>query len=222
MTRNRESSYVWVTWLPPLMAGSKVCQWGSWFKTHYQDYTKAPSDFQMTNYLMQHTQLLNQLIKIRTDKGDKIKRENQNYFNVKRTSGLTIGGKPDLVAMNSNGIFTVYDAKTGQPNDAHVIQVMLYMMFLPYAQIEYKKKEINGSLVYSDLQESPIPASAIDADFQKHVTYFLDILSDSTAPQKCPSFNECKFCDIAKIECPERIEYNTPMTIEGNEPEIPF
>jgi len=67
----------------------------------------------MANYLMQHTQLLNQLIKIRTDKGDKIKRENQNYFNVKRSSGLTIGGKPDLVAMNSSGIFTVYDAKQG-------------------------------------------------------------------------------------------------------------
>ena len=35
----------WITWLPRLLTGENSCEWAIWFKAHFQDWTKPPSDF---------------------------------------------------------------------------------------------------------------------------------------------------------------------------------
>lgn len=222
MTRKRDGLYVWVTWLSRLMAGETCCQWAPWFKTHHTDYEKVPSDFQLALWVAQHTEMVDRLTKEHLTLGNKVSREAQNYFTVKRGSGLLVAGRSDLIAINSAGQHTVYDAKTGSPRNSDTIQVMLYMMLLPYSQPIYKGKDFEGCIVYKDGKRCDIPAAAVDDDFKKRVSYFLDILESPTPPTPTPSFAECKFCDIGDSDCSNRCQTNVPKTVNGAEPDIPF
>ncbi len=54
----RQSAYIWATWLPRLLTGENSCEWAVWFKAHYQDWTKVPSDFNQAQWMLNHTTLL--------------------------------------------------------------------------------------------------------------------------------------------------------------------
>jgi len=69
MTKTRDGLYVWITWLSKLMAGEVKCVWAPWFRTRYTGYRKAPSDFQLAVWTVEHTQHLNELIKERSALG---------------------------------------------------------------------------------------------------------------------------------------------------------
>lgn len=220
MTKPRTEPYVWVTWLSRLMAGDVRCQWAPWFKTHYTGYAQAPSDFQLAAWTVEHTQLLDELVKERAKLGEGIYREVQNAFRVRRPSGLVIAGKPDLIAIDQRGHCTVYDAKTGKPRQSDIIQVMLYIMFLPYASPLYEGKDLSGCLVYKDGSRSDIPHKSIDDAFQNNVTYFLDILESTSPPIRMPHSIECRFCDITNADCPDRKEAEELDLTEYEGPEI--
>jgi hypothetical protein len=222
MTKKRDNLYLWITWLSPIMAGESSCHWASWFKVHYTGYEKAPSDFQLAIWATQHTEMVDKLAKERISFGDKVSKEDQNLFRVKRSSGLVVSGKPDLVAIAKSGQHIVYDAKTGNKSNSHIIQVMLYMMLLPYSQTEYKGKQFDGCVVYRDGQRVDIPSAVINDDFKERVSYFLNILESAVVPSPTPSFVECKFCDIGDSDCSSRCQTNIPRIIDGAEPDIPF
>lgn len=212
MTRQRDGVYVWVTWLSRLMAGDVQCQWASWFRSHYTAYTKAPSDFQLATWTVEHNKCLDMMCKECSTNSLTYFKENQNSFTVKR-GNMTIGGKPDLVVLEKDKSYTIYDMKTGQPRASDVIQVMLYMTFLPYSQSgRYKGKVINGCVAYKDAEKTLIPAQSLDANFNTQITHFLNILDASTAPQKIPSFVECQYCDITGEDCNQRVETDTNNT----------
>lgn len=149
MTQKRDHPYVWVTWLPQIMLGSRVCQWGVWFKSNYKDFARRPSDFQVAAWTTEHAQRLDTLADTLTAAGCGVSQENQNLFHVERSSGLTIGGKPDLITWSPQGQYTVYDVKTGARSDTHVVQVMLYMALLPFSK-RFKGKTFAGSILYGD------------------------------------------------------------------------
>jgi hypothetical protein len=215
MTQKREHPYVWVTWLPNIMLGSKVCQWGVWFKSHYKDFARRPSDFQLAAWTTEHAQRLDTLADTLTGGGCCVSQENQNLFRVRRSSGLTIGGKPDLIMWSPQGHYTVYDVKTGARSDAHVVQVMLYMALLPFSK-RFKGKTFAGSILYGDGGHYVnIPSTAVDDAFRKRVGYHLDVLSQTTAPARCPSPAECRFCDITPADCPERAASETAVRDES-------
>jgi len=220
MTKPRTEPYVWVTWLSRLMAGDVRCQWAPWFKTHYTGYVRAPSDFQLAAWTAEHTQLLDELVKERSALGEGIYREVQNEFQARRPSGLIISGKPDLITIDQGGHCTVYDAKTGKPRQSDIIQVMLYMMFLPYASPLYEGKDLSGCLVYKDGSRSDIPHNSIDDAFQKNVTYFLDILESTSPPKRTPHSIECDFCDITNADCPDRKEAEELDSTDYEGPEL--
>jgi len=222
MTRQRDAPYVWVTWLSKLMAGEVRCQWAPWFRTHHTEFARAPSDFQLAAWTAEHTQLLDELVKECQARGEGTYKEDQNRFRGRRPSGLTIAGMPDLIAIDNTGRATIYDAKTGKPRQSDILQVMLYMMCLPYASPLYKGKELRGCVVYKSGDRSPIPAGAIDEAFQKNVTYFLNTLEASAAPDRTPSAMECRFCDITKADCSERVEPEDVGLEQVAEPEIPI
>lgn len=219
VTRQRDGVYVWVTWLSRLMEGDVQCQWASWFRAHYTAYTKAPSDFQLATWTVDHNQCLDVLCKECGTKSLTYFKENQNNFTVRR-GGMTIGGKPDLVVLENDKSYTVYDVKTGQPRSSDVIQVMLYMSFLPYSTSgRYKDKVINGCVVYKGGEKTPIPSQSLDDKFKGQITHFLDILNVPTEPLKVPSFTECFYCDITGADCPARVE-TQPENKET--PELPM
>lgn len=220
MTRPREGLYVWITWLSRLMAGEVKCQWAPWFRTHYAGYQKAPSDFQLAVWTAEHTQLLDELAKERARLGEGVYKEDQNQFRVKRPSGLVIAGKPDLVTIDKAGHCKVYDAKTGNQRHGDIIQVMLYMMFLPYSSPLYQAKTFDGCVVYKNGSRSDIPASAIDKEFQGRVTYFMNILESVNPPGQTPGPMECQYCDITVVDCPSRIQRDKMELKPGDEPEI--
>jgi predicted RecB family nuclease len=219
MTIKREGLYIWVTWLSRLMAGEAKCQWAPWFRTHYTEFVKAPSDFQLAVWQAEHTQLLDKIVNERTALQEGIYVENQNSFKVPTSSGSMIAGKPDLVTIDKDGKRRVFDAKTGKSKQSDTIQLMLYMMLLPHVTM-HAKQEFTGYLVYKT-HTSEIPMSAIDSNFRGLVKHFLTILESDTPPGRVSSEIECKFCEITKADCPDKIETAvSDLDIEGNTSEL--
>ena len=117
MPRPRESPYIWATWLARLLAGEASCEWASWFRSHHQDWAKPPSDFDSTQWMLDHTALVNQARESREKLGYTVFTENQNSFRL-RGKSATLAGKPDLIAVKGQDV-VIIDAKTGKPGPAH-------------------------------------------------------------------------------------------------------
>lgn len=47
MTVPRDGAYIWVTWITGLLAADKQCEWSAWFRTHFKDFDRPPSDFNL-------------------------------------------------------------------------------------------------------------------------------------------------------------------------------
>jgi hypothetical protein len=204
MATRRDGPYVWVTWLSKLMAGEANCEWAAWFKAHYTRWDKVPSDFNQAAWQIEHTRLSRDVRTSRSDAGEQVYVENQNSFLWRRDSGLVVSGKPDIISIGDH-VVTVIDCKTGQPKVSDQVQVMIYMYCLPKEAPVYRNHTLQGRIVYAS-HEVEIPPSAIDARFEEQFNYYLDIIDTPDAARRVPSEIECRFCDIAKSECPDRIE----------------
>lgn len=209
MTKRRTGVYVWVTWLSRLMAGDVQCQWAPWFRSHFMAYNKAPSDFQQATWVVEHNKHLDELCKECSTQSLTYFKESQNSFTVRRGT-MTIGGKPDLIVLERDSSYTVYDVKTGQPRASDVIQVMLYLAFLPYSTSgRYRDKIINGCVVYKEGDRTSIPFRSLDDNFRAQITHFLNVLEAPGEPLKVPSYIECQYCDITSEACCEKIKTET-------------
>lgn len=207
MTVERSGVYVWVTWLSRFMAGDVACEWAPWFRSHFQGYTKAPSDFDLADWTIKHTRLLTELRREKEKTADQVLVEGQTQFYYERPgTGLTVSGKPDLLAITGNEV-EVCDCKTGQPRTSDGVQVRLYMYCILRSNPNLRGKTFKGQLVYRDHRED-IPPSVINEEFERNVDFFLDMLDTPTdsPPDRTPSASECRFCDIGSAECPERID----------------
>jgi hypothetical protein len=65
--------------------------------------------------------------------------------------------------------------------------------------------KIRGRVQYSDDRQE-IPPFAAEDDFGDHFNYFMDLIASNSAPPRAPSIPECRFCEITKADCPERME----------------
>ena len=131
--------------------------------------------------------------------------ENQSSFNVRGSSGTTLGGRPDIVALFENETGgTVYDVKTGQPRASDQAQVMIYMYALPHWN-RFRGMQFDGRVVYND-HEVAIPHSAIDDTFKKRLFALIGRISSQDPGRKVPSGSECRFCDLTSADCPERVD----------------
>ena len=140
---------------------------------------------------------------------------------------MVLAGKPDLITLPSGAVVadkpdlitppdgppaalrlwrpTIYDVKTGRARCSDRIQVMLYMHLAPQALPAYAGTRPAGCVVYNG-SKIDIPPEAVDQKFIEAFEYFLDVIAGSEPAWKVPSCHECPFCDIARTECPERIE----------------
>ena len=207
LPRPRENPYVWATWLARLLAGEASCEWAAWFRAHYQDWTKPPSDFNQSQWMLDHTALVNRERESREALGYTVFTENQNSFRL-RGKFATLAGKPDLIAVKDSDL-VVIDAKTGKPSPSHTVQVTTYMYAVPKSLEQCRGVEFRGHVVYPESQVG-IPVSAVDGKFTENLGSLIRRLAAETPARKVPSTQECAFCDITKADCPERMEGIVP------------
>ena len=170
---------------------------------HYQDWAKPPSDFNQSQWMLDHTALVNQARESREALGYTVFTENQNSFRL-RGRAATLAGKPDLIALKGSDA-VIIDAKTGKPGPAHTIQIMTYMYAVPKALEQYLGTEFRGHVIYPD-GNVQIPASGLDSRFVENLGGLIRRLAAETPARRVPSAQECRFCDITGEDCPERME----------------
>jgi PD-(D/E)XK nuclease superfamily len=137
--------------------------------------------------------------------------EGQNAFKLAGKTGVTLAGKPDLVALRDEAVYVI-DCKTGLPRHSDQIQVLVYMLILPYVRPAWKQRAFQGRVRYRE-QVVEIPAAGVDPQFRTLFRQTMQQLSSATALPRVPSYAECRFCDITRHDCPQRIE-TSPLDIE--------
>ena len=207
MTTPRSSPYMYATWPTKYLVGDKSCHWACWFKAHHQGYEKAPSDFDLARWQAEHTVLVNSLINDLEKNGCKVWIEHQNSFRIEsRKSGLTVSGRPDLIAKYPDGRTVIYDAKTGRESTSHLLQVQLYMYLLPrMPDSRWRGTRFWGAVVYPDGTERRIPPESIDAGFIERLAEFMRKMASDMPARRVPSEYECGQCELTSADCPERI-----------------
>ena len=205
-TLKRDAPYIWVTWITKLLVGKECCLWAAWFKSHYKDYAKAPSDFDALSWNIKHTVLLDTIATQYAHRFDRVQREHQNSFNYHGSSGAILSGKPDLIGITGNEM-RICDAKTGQKQDEHWAQMMLYMYFYPRCFPQaFKDMNIVGELCYGDGTKQEVYMDEFDDTFRGQVMKVLQALSSTEPPPTVPSSTECGYCHITNVDCLDRLE----------------
>ena len=185
-----------------LLTGENSCEWAGCFKAHHQSWTKPPSDFDSTTWMLEHTALVNDERAARERIGYTVHTENQNLFRL-RGHTATIAGKPDLIAEKNNDVVAI-DAKTGRINPSHRTQVMIYQYAVPKALEQYLGRDVTGHIRYPT-SHAGAPASAVNQQFIGHLGALARRLADETPARRVPSTQECRFCDISREDCPARM-----------------
>ena len=209
MVISRAKPYIWATWLPRLLTGENSCEWAIWFKAHYQDWAKPPSDFNQAQWMLNHTALLNERRANWEVGGYTVEVEGQNSFQLQGRSA-TLAGQPDLITQR-DGQAVIVDVKTGQDSPSHVVQVMIYLYAIPRALERYRTLKLRGQATYLD-HTVRIPAETVDDRFIQNLGALIRRLAADKPLTRVPSRQECRFCDISALDCPERMD-------EGSEPE---
>ena len=194
----RSDPYMWVTWLSKIMSGQTACQWQGWFQTHNKLTERHPQSFDLTGWKINHTRMLTELVQKMTAQG----LEPRVEFPITIAVGeATLGGKIDCVAVE-NSTACIYDCKTGTPRDSDQVQVMIYMHALSQIR-KFENTPIQGIVLYRDHEDVEIPE--LPGSFVSNFDYFVSLLSEDTPPIKVPG-QDCRFCSIAKSDCPERVD----------------
>ena len=99
----------------------------------------------------------------------------------------------------------IVDVKTGKHSPHHAAQVLTYMYAIPRSLEGYRGMEFQGHVIYPD-GNVQIPVSGLDRRFIDRLGALIRRLADENPARKVPSLAECRWCDITREDCPERIE----------------
>ena len=168
---------------------------------------KPPSDFDHSQWMLDHTALVNRERDSHEGWGYTVYTENQNAFRLRGRSA-TLAGKPDLIAVKGHEA-AIIDAKTGKPSPAHVVQVKIYQCAVPKALAQHRGTEFRGHVVYADGKQVGVPVSGLDKEFVERLGALIRRLAADTPARRVPSLAECRFCDITGADCPDRIQGGT-------------
>ena len=205
MSVPRDAPYVWVTWVSRLMAGDAQCAWAAWFRAHHT-YERLPSD--LTRWAAEHAAMVREHAAALEEASYAVWLEDQNRIRLKGRSGVTLGGKPDIVACR-DGEGLIVECKTGQQRHADRIQVMIYMLVLPHAQPVWRDRKLTGRVQYRN-GFVDVPAEDLDPAFRGRFRDTMAQVGGEAEPARVPSFYECRFCDIGSADCPDRIDSPPP------------
>ena len=206
-TTKRAEPYIWVTWVVGLLAGDDNCHWSAWFKGHFKHTPVNKDDGPLKKWKNDHANMVSDRVALLRKQGYTVYMEDQNKFNLKGKTGITLGGTPDIVAVNTEHVLVV-DCKSGKRRDKDYWQVVIYMLMLPHTHEEVKKldpkRPIIGQVQYRDGILKIGAEEAIDvADV---VTKQIQESGGVEQPKRVASKRECKFCNIGRVDCPVRID----------------
>ena len=207
----RPNPFIWVTWLSKIMAGEKQCEWASWFRSHYV-WDKLPSGLDVAKWTADHAQLLRARKAELEAEGFTVYAEDQNSFKLVGQTGIEVSGKPDLVAIRGQEAY-VEDCKTGSPRNSDHFQVLVYMLSLPYVEGPCKGRKLEGRLIYGS-RIVDVPSSKIDADLKELFRKTVLAIGRLEPAPKVASWGECRYCDISRTDCPERIDVETEVVTD--------
>lgn len=214
MAVERSCPYIWVTWLTKLMAGENQCEWASWFRSHYK-WDKLPSDFDVAKWTTEHNALVHRRKNQLEAEGLTVYAEDQNSFRVEGKTGIVVSGKADIVAITEDAAL-VEDCKTGNPKNSDHMQVMIYMLMLPVAAGHCKGRSLEGRIIYKD-STVDVPSSKVDDGLRQLFKKTVLTVGGPEAPGKAPSWGECRFCDISKADCPQRVDAEPAAAAEDHD-----
>lgn len=184
------------------MAGEQSCGWAAWFRAHYSDFARRERDGDLIGWTARHNELLKKRADELRSQGYTVYVEDQNKFNLKGSSG-TVGGKPDIVAVRDSDAVVV-ECKSGRKRDSDHFQLQLYMLVLPLTHDACKGlQQLRGELEYPD---GPVQVDTVPSRIAKLIYSTIREVCGPDPLPKAPSFQECRFCDLTKADCPERIE----------------
>lgn len=212
MKQKRDKVFIWVTWLTKLISGEAQCEYAAWLKAHYKHDKVDSGNFDLMKWVVKHNQLLHKCRDELEEKGYTVTIEDQNSFKLNLPNEVTVSGKVDIIATTNLHLIDsqstkeglVEDCKTGRPKNSDQVQVMLYMMFLPKCIKKYEDVTFDGCVAYED-GYVPISSIDIDADLKEVVWDLIKRIGNDKPCRKVPSSGECKWCDISKEDCPERM-----------------
>src|SRR5262249_29583975 len=209
MAVRRKTPYVWTTWITKLLAQENQCVWASWFQAHHQQYEKVGSDFPLEQWREEHDQLVaKQAAALQAD-GYMVYVEDKNSFKVPGKNGVTLSGKPDLVAVR-DGHVIIIDCKTGQRRPSDAQQVLIYMRMLPLYFPQYQGLVITGRVQYGDSQDQnsqvPLGSEMLDTQFDTNLRHIMECVTGEAEPERTPSLQECRYCNLTKNDCKDRME----------------
>lgn len=220
MTRQRPISYCWPSWVADLIAGDKSCWWAGHYRAHWQGYPKLESgDFDLVKWRAEHAFLLQRIADRYRADGYTCYLEDENHFSVKGKVAI-LGGKPDLIAVRGDEA-VILDAKAGQKKDAHVWQVLIYLMIVPATDLKGQPVlphvaecgTFRGAVEYGDGSVVDVPWGEL-ATAQSKIVEAIRRVASKTAPPTSPSWRECSRCDLA--DCADRVaEEPAPMIVNG-------
>lgn len=213
MAVQRKDPYVCPTWVTKLMAGEQSCGWAAWFRAHYSDFVKRERSGDLIGWTARHNELCKKRADELRSQGYTVYVEDQNKFNLKGSSG-TVGGKPDIVAVLENkdapgpGPHPPYDVvvvecKGGKKRDSDHFQLQMYMLVLPMTHEACKGQVVRGELEYAD---GPVLIDTVPKRIADVIYSTIREVCGPTPLPKAPSFRECQFCDLTKVDCKERVE----------------
>jgi len=210
MAEKRAKPYIWVTWLSKLIAGESQCEWASWYKAHFKSEKSSSTQFNLVKWTINHNNLLHKRRDELEKLGYVVAIEDQNSFKVDAPdTDITVSGKADILGLSavpvnwSRGL--IDDCKTGRAKNSDLVQVMLYLMFLPLAFEKYRDTIFDGEVVYKD-SIVPIDWKDVDDDLKEVVWDLVKRVGGEKPCRKVPSYSECKWCDISKNDCPQKME----------------
>ena len=203
MTTRRDGSYIWVTWITGLLAADKQCEWSAWFRAHFQDFAKVPSDFNLSAWKAAHGEMVRTRAEALRGGGWDVYVEDQNKFTLPG-SAATLGGVADIVAVHdADGL--VVDCKSGKQRDSDSMQVLTYMRVLPVTHAACKDVRLAGEVQYRETSLRIEPEQLTD-ELKALMRGLIERVGGDAPARKVPSFSECRFCDITSADCPEKIE----------------
>ncbi len=203
MTVPRDSSYIWVTWITSLLAADKQCAWSAWFRAHFKDYEKPPSDFDLAAWTAVHGEMVRARAEELRGEGYAVSVEDQNWFSLKGKAA-TLGGKADLVAVR-DGQGLVVDCKSGKQRNSDAFQVLTYMLVLPLTHEACRGVTLAGEVQYKE-SRLPIEAAKLNDEMRALIRATIERVGGAEPPPKVASVSECRFCDITAADCAERVD----------------
>jgi CRISPR/Cas system-associated exonuclease Cas4 (RecB family) len=192
----RPKPYVWVTWVSPFLAGEDQCKFKLW---NQANFTSKSSGDMPSDWLVKHQSLLNEVAYDLRSEGYEVEEEDANALHLMTSSGVTLAGKPDIVARNGQGM--VVDVKTGKPRAKDRAQVNLYQALIPSKKLHGITQTPWGKLVYANGEVKMIAPNEVDDRFKGSVKGLMSMVADTNPPEATPSLHECRFCRFQE-QCP--------------------